>query len=378
LTRPLALAALVLAAACTRGARPTPAASGTPAAPALACPPGAFPLGGACLADDDARRYCEKTALPSAAPGAGGCEERTCDEGAPVDERTGDCVPTRVLRAIAELHHVKLKEDAGVGCAMPEAGVRVEGESAACLARASTCGRGARWVAGGGAGDAGVGACLPDPGCPAGSLPDTSKPERPCVAVLTRPRVASGGGEAEARLDVGAWIRLALGNDGGEGTPAVCAPLQRRPWRAKVGLRSTAVIEVRVDLLFPDNDVSRARVTAKVDKPFDTHDLDNLNLQLESGYLDPVWAALRGLGGVSSAASARVQLKCTLDGGVDLASSAGPDPAASAWPAPLEGRPKGSAPPTTPPPAQPTVPPAPSAAASAPGKPVAKPGNPGF
>ncbi len=278
-------------AACTR---PVSVATRPPAEGS--CPGATFAIAGACLSLDDAKRYCERAAVPV----GGGCAAQACERGVPLDPTTGECATALTVRRLSQGSGAG---DASPGCAMPEAGLWVEGDLAACIARRDTCGRGARWD------DAG---CAPEPVCPQGTVADTTKPARPCVSVVVRER-----GE-EPRLDVGTWVRLVLGPDGSSGTAAVCGPLVQHPWRARVYPRSVGVVEVNVELVFPDNDVSRARATARAVRPFDPHDLANLSLAIDTAYLEPLWTALRAVGGVASAASTSVHLRCVVDGGAPL------------------------------------------------------------
>jgi hypothetical protein len=301
---------LVVAYGCAR-----PAASPVPAEPA--CAPHTFPIAGACLDDVEARAYCGSGAEPE----GGGCLPEVCEDGAPRDLATGNCVPVLALRKLGAGKHGVAKADASVSC--DDAGLVVDDESVGCLTRAATCGRGSSWE---------DGACRADRACspgfvreafvPAaadvvsirdgGRLPDATVPARApaaCVPVVRRDH-------GETILDVGTWIRLVIGPDGGPGTPAICGPLAQRPWLAGVGPGSHAVVEVRVDLLFPDNNVSEARVTATARLGSDPPGADPVAPFLLSKYLDPLWKTLHVLGGTASASSATVRVRCAVDGGL--------------------------------------------------------------
>ena len=307
------------------------------------CAAGAFPIAGFCMPDEDAKAYCGKGARPE----GGGCLPISCAEGEPIDLASGECLPVlsfkRLLAERAEHDdagaaarrgagggggggakeeeadgggnsaEARSERDAGAGCLSPEAGLIVEGTSIGCLSRAFECGRGARWRGG---------ACHADPVCPLGSIVDA---QGGCVTVLQKVR-------GEAVLDVGAWIRVMVGPDGGDGSAAICGPLEERPWRAGVIPHGNAKVEVQVDFVFPDNDVKGAKVTVSAKKRIDPHVMETATLVPAARYLDPVWNALRSLGGVANASSASVRVHCQLDGGNDLAGARhpfAPDPQAA-------------------------------------------------
>jgi hypothetical protein len=300
------LAVLLGVLGCTR-----PASS---PASLTACPPHTFVIAGACLDEDDARAYCGSGAQPE----VGGCAPATCSTGEPVDLASGECVPRLGLRKMAAAHKLDLKADGPLACAKEGAAMSVEGTSFACLPRAASCGRGSRWS---------ESTCHPDPACPLGSVPDA---KGACVAVLRR-------GPRESTLDVGAWIRLVVGPDGGDGTNTICGPLVQRPWLASVVAHGKATLDVQVSFVFPDNDVAQARVTVKARRRFDPHSDDPLTPVVLATHLDPVWKALRAIGGVANAASATTAVHCNLEGGSD--STGIPQPAKAPREAPESEKP---------------------------------------
>jgi len=306
----LTVVGLIAATACSH---PVTA----PPKPAM-CGAGTFAVAGACVTRDEAEAYCGKAALPE----LGGCVTRDCASGEPTDLASGECVPFLTLQSMAATDHVALKDGGTLGCA-PEAGLVVEGEKSACIPHAASCGRGAQWV------DAG---CHPTVACPPGTVPDTSTHPEACVAVVHKER-------QQVSFDVGTWVRLVLGPDGGSGTDALCGPLALRPWRAGLGARSTSVVLVRVDLVFPDNEVSQARVNVSAHKYVDAQGGtgDDVFSVPVGKYLDPLWKALREVGGVSNAASATVKVRCAVDGGPRATSV--PRPGAAVPPDPLGGKP---------------------------------------
>jgi hypothetical protein len=250
---------------------------------------------------DDAKEYCGKGARPE----GGGCMPIECANGEPVDLASGDCVPLLSLR---KLMAATMKPDAALGCLNADAGIIAEGTSVGCLEHSNLCGRGARWRDG----------CHADPVCPVGTIAD---PVGACVAVVRKLG-------PETIVDVGAWLRVVVGPDGGDGTSAVCGPLIERPWRAGVSSHGSAEVDVQVDLLFPDNDVKRAEVTVSAAKHDDPRTVDPGASVPAARYMDPLWSALRRLGGTANAASATVRVRCAVDGGTDLAGTPPTPPAA--------------------------------------------------
>jgi hypothetical protein len=258
-------------------------------------------IAGACLSHEEAVAYCGKESKPE----AGGCAPTVCDSDEPIDLTTGACVPRLTLRKVESDQRIAPARDGGLGCTDGDAGLVVEGDDLACVPRGVLCGRGARWS---------EGSCHPDPACAVGSVPD---PSGACVPVVSRR-------DGQKILDVGAWIRLVVGPDGGEGTSAVCGPLRERPWRAGVSPHTTALIEVRVAVVFPDNDVKTAHVEAAGKRRFDAHNFDSTAPVPVVRALEPVWIALRAIGGEANAASATTTVRCVIDGGGDVAGGATP------------------------------------------------------
>ena len=76
---------------------------------------------------------------------------------------------------------------------------------------------------------------------------------------------------------------------------------------------------MQVDFVFPDNEVKGAKVTVAAKKRLDPHVMETATSVPAARYLDPLWNALRSLGGVANASSASVRVRCQLDGGTDLA-----------------------------------------------------------
>jgi hypothetical protein len=169
----------------------------------------------------------------------------------------------------------------------------VESGRTACVMPAATCPRGT--------GRDGA-TCTRGLRCPAGSLPEGN---------ACRPIVTAGGAEAPARVDVGAWVALVLGVDGGTGKPGLCSPLAQRP--AAFGLEpgGAATVNIRVRLGVPDEDVSRVHATV-VAADGAGHPLSPSSQSLVSVAVDTLVETLRSLGGAATAGAVEVGVHCGL------------------------------------------------------------------
>jgi hypothetical protein len=240
-------------------------------------------LDGACVPPSLAAAYCGK----AASYGEAACVPAECSWGGPADLATGACLSTSAVREIAAGAGLTVGAEDSVGC---ESGslLSVEGGRLGCVPEEGSCGRGARWVEGG---------CSPPNTCPPGRLAGHAG----CEGFLT-----AGGRDGQGVLvDVGAWTRLAIGPDGGEGAPGVCAPIAQRPWLFS-GLEGAAPTELRLvfALVFPDNDVTRVHVQVTGAKPLGTDFLERTAA--------PLVEALRSLGGTATAASVTTTVRCPL------------------------------------------------------------------
>jgi hypothetical protein len=190
-------------------------------------------------------------------------------------------------------HDVELDREHTLGCD-DERVLLVDQTRARCIEPEASCGRGERRV------DA---RCAAPPPCPPGQLADG----KVCV-----PFVRPGAPEQGSVVDVGRWVGLALGPDGGQGTPDVCAPLARRPWLFS-GLSgpSPTLFKAQITLVFPDNDVTRVHAEyGIVDASRRPGPDAALGLLEQSGA--PLVEALRAAGGSSSAASVTTTVTCPL------------------------------------------------------------------
>jgi hypothetical protein len=265
-------------ATCPAGARPAPKGACT-------CEDGVV-LEGACVSPKLAAAYCGKAAVV----GAGGCVSVSCPSGRPHDETTGACLSSSSLREAA--HDVELDDEHTLGCD-DERVLLVSQGRAKCIDRESSCGRGARWA------DAG---CVPLPPCPPGRLAD---------GAACRPFVQHPAAEGSL-VDVGLWVRLAIGPDGGPGTPEVCTAIARQPWLfGGVPGPSPAVLKAQISFVFPDNDVTRVHARFGL-MDGNKHPAPAAAAELLEQSASPMVEALRSVGGLSTAASVTTTVTCRL------------------------------------------------------------------
>jgi hypothetical protein len=282
-------AGAVTGRACDGGC-PHDAACG--AAGLCACAAGLVVLDGACVAPEDARRYCGIAARWSGE----GCVVRACPPGEPLDATTGACVPSRSLREIAARDHLILDPDQTLGCHEGHTLIVSAGHPA-CLPNALICARGARWSGA---------SCAAEPSCPAGELMEGSS---------CRPLALRGAAGDAYTIDVSRWAAIVLGADGGAGGERLCRPLEASPRVLGAGPAMVTHVVVTIELIFPNNDVTQvaARVDARDEataKPLPPEAAD-----LTSRALAPLVQGLRAFGGTSSSASLSTRVRCVIAGG---------------------------------------------------------------
>ena len=111
------------------------------------------------------------------------------------------------------------------------------------------------------------------------------------------------------RVDVGAWVAIALGIDEGSGSPELCRPLAQRPALFALGPGQILPLRIRVSLTIPNQDL--ARLHAEVTGVAGSGRQASLaaGAAMESAVatlLEP----LRSLGGESSAAALEASITC--------------------------------------------------------------------
>ena len=242
----------------------------------------------ACVSHDLADAYCGADARVQ--PG-GACAPKECEAGRALDVVSGLCLPaSRTLAAMSPVAAAEPAPDQRARCSFGTLVARAG--QATCLVGELSCGRGQvfeRETDGGTPGPMG-GRCRAAKPCGAGELFDEVSEQ--CV------RIVRAGGTDHA-VDVGAWARLALGIDGGEGTRSFCAPV-----RAALG-EGTAPVAFALRLSFPDNDVTQVSGRV-VSQPAATVVLDSA-----ARSLDQLLETLRHLGGMATAGAVSLDISCS-------------------------------------------------------------------
>jgi hypothetical protein len=248
------------------------------------------PLLGACVPPPVADAFCGPAAIvvdPRVSGSGGGCVFRSCGPGDVLDLLSGTCAPRGLL-----------SYGGAVVCSDPALPI-VESGRTVCVPPEATCPRGTRRAPG-------AATCTRPPACPPGTLPEASS---------CRPIVTTGGRSIDpsgTRVDVGAWAALALGVDGGRGSPELCQPFAQRPGVFGPDLSpDPRTLQLVVSLTFPDQDISRVHAELQV------HDaggrasppsVDALALATVSTLVE----LLRGLGGEASTAAVELEVRCVL------------------------------------------------------------------
>jgi hypothetical protein len=315
---------LSCAAACPRDAV-------VDAAGRCACVDGDVSMLGACVPPPIAAAFCGPAASVGVADVSratgGGCVFRSCGASESLDAVTGVCVARTSLPHGGSL--------ACEGAAIPI----VEDGRLACVPPDAACPRGTSFRADANAGEGAnvnAPACTRPPACPAGTLGEGSS----CRPIVTR------GGRTGTRVDVGAWAALALGIDGGSGSPWLCRPLAQRPSLFAGDLRdarrpmsaldaghgdggpspsvsggagggaddersASSNVRISVSATFPDEDVSRLHVDVRA---LDAagHSLGPAAEGVAAGAVDTLFELLRGLGGEASAAAVGLEVTCAV------------------------------------------------------------------
>lgn len=230
------------------------------------------PLASGCAPLPIAQAWCGGTAVASPS----GCVARTpCEKGRARELTTGECLPRRDVRALAN--------EIGVGASDVDDVVCERGTLVA-------------------------------------SIEDTSAPRRlGCLA----PAPAGGEkkGKADARaptfeagplrngkvLDVVRWAAMHLGTDGApEAARPLCDAFARQP-----GALASPAGEVRAEirLVFPDNDVAAVVLRGQILAPQAGISGTEATAELER-VLAPLAEALRGIGGSASEATVSTRIRC--------------------------------------------------------------------
>ena len=292
----LALGSVASALGCAH-ARPCDGVSCTPACPRdsarngagrCACAEGDVALLGACVPPSVADAFCGPAAvLDSRGDGSGGgCVFRSCGADDALDLASGACVARGPLPRAGS-----------VACSDTMLPV-VQNGRAVCVSGEATCPRGTTRPAG-------ATMCARPLGCPPGTLPDAGS---------CRPIVTSGGRSgypSGARVDVGAWAALALGVDGGPGSPALCQPLEQRPDVLASPIAGARTVHIAVSLVLPDEDVSRLHAELRA-RDANGRDVAPAVQAVVSSAVSTLLELLRSLGGEASTAAVELEVTCAL------------------------------------------------------------------
>jgi len=166
-----------------------------------------------------------------------------CPPGDGLDLDSGTCLPPAALRSLAHTQGLGTDDDASFTCAA-EASLVASGQALRCLPAAAMCPRGWRW-------SADEKRCSRLRACAAGELADPARDR--CTRIVS----PAGGGDRDV-VDVGAWIALAIGPYGGNGSSDFCGMLVRAPGQPD----RTATADLRIDIAidFPANDIRAAHI----------------------------------------------------------------------------------------------------------------------
>ena len=224
-----------------------------PKAPAASCQADQRLALGACVPPALAARLCGSAAFAT----PDGCAPRPpCDRGRARDLASGECLAARDVRTLASTLGIMVAEDEVLVCH--------DAELVSGVVETSP------------------------PGPRLGCLP------RPLATrALPWPVVTPRG------VDVGAWLRMAIGPEGGPGAPPLCEAMRR-----SVGALAAAVtmdVRVEVSLVFPDNDVTQLVAEVR-GAGAGTAELD--------GVVRPMFEALRNLGGTADQSSIGTSVTC--------------------------------------------------------------------
>lgn len=258
--------------ACPAGSSPT--ATGR-----CACGVGLSPLLGACVSQETGDKLCGKSSRFA----DGACVPTPCMEGA-LDWESGLCLPQSAVDSTSRL---KLEEDEHAACHSAGRAMVVAQGAPLCVPPSTLCGRGSR-------SHPASAPCGEPANCGAGEVLDESTDR--CVRFV---RADAG----KYVVDVGQWTRAVLGPDGGSGTRVLCGPLFAAGSQLVYGR-----VDIRVDLSFPDNDISLVAPSIAVR----SEDARAVPLALATSTVLQLVEPLRVVGGVASAGAVSTHIVCDL------------------------------------------------------------------
>ena len=245
-------------------------------------------LAGGCVSPASADAFCGNGARHI----AGACAFVECTAPYVLDLATGVCAPPSRIRAAARAAHLHVSPAETLVCS-GDAPLVLDGTRAGCVPPASLCPRGTRATPGGG--------CEREPACLAGEVFDRASGV--CVSLL------GPSTKDDYLVDVGRWLARYVGPNGGPGSSELCRPLALHAGAVTRATPASAVVQVTVEIVVPDNDVTQARASIAVS------DGTGSRVQAAEALLadgETLLAGLRALGGESSAASARSVVTCSV------------------------------------------------------------------
>jgi hypothetical protein len=196
------------------------------------------------------------------------------------DDVTTECLGTRALRAIGERQHLDDVPSCREGLVL-----RVAAARARCDAQRAP---------------------IPRDLCPAGKALEATSGA--CLPL-----------HVDDAVDAGAWARAVLGADGREGSPWLCARLATDPGAYGLVSGATTGVEVEIDLVVPNNDVTLAHArtrAAEVTSAGARRALPNAAEVLVSRAVDAETELFRALGGTANTAALTVRVRCSLHAGM--------------------------------------------------------------
>jgi hypothetical protein len=260
-------------AACPRDAHPDDGGR-------CACDPGDVPLLGACVPAAVVDGYCGP---PGKGTPRGACVFPVCAADETVDVDAG-CTPLLALLS------------GGPPSCASGMSLVVEDRRRVCIPADAACPRGAH---------AEGAVCAYPPGCPPGSLPTAGT----CRPVVLR------GPHGVPLVDLGAWVALVLGVDGGAGSAELCRPLEAHPLTVDRPPGQAIALRVRVTLSAPDDDVTRLSAEVSTQGPTASRPtLSPAVATLADRAVASLIEPLRGLGGETTATRVDVEVRCQLGG----------------------------------------------------------------
>jgi hypothetical protein len=123
--------------------------------------------------------------------------------------------------------------------------------------------------------------------------------------------------DERGEVDPARWVRALYGADGGAGSHELCARVAVDPSAYGLSAGASAVVSVTIDVVFPDNDVTRVRAIARasVSAPGGARPLPAAANALVQRAVTAPAELLRVSGGTSRAASVTARIECVVHGG---------------------------------------------------------------